>query len=204
MRCLLLLVPFASCGASTPGSPLTVLNRFRGGSDVPAPTPRSPSSRHATRSSANADPAGSSTPFSKNPIVRQLSTRTPTHPETLAAMGSLAVTLQAQGKYAEAEAVQREVLAARREIFGDFSDHPLTLAAMSSLSVTLQAQGLYDEAENLQREVLTARTETLGESHPLTLASASSLAVTLQALGKYDEAEAIQREVLRANAERHA
>ena len=52
----------------------------------------------------------------------------PRHPHTLTTMGNLADTLGDLGKHAEAEAMQREVLVAFREVLGP--RHPDTLTTM--------------------------------------------------------------------------
>ena len=66
-------------------------------------------------------------------------------------MNNLAITLRERGELAEAEAMGREVLAARREVLG--ARHPDTLTTMSNLASTLRARGKHDEAEAMFREV---------------------------------------------------
>ena len=65
-------------------------------------------------------------------------------------MANLAITLGELGKHAEAEAMEREVLAARREVLGP--RHPDTLATMGNLADTLRALGKHAEAEAIERE----------------------------------------------------
>ena len=60
-----------------------------------------------------------------------------------------------RGEAAQAETLQREVLAAQRAKRGN--RHPGTLVALASLAVNLQAQGKLAKAEPLFREVLAAR-----------------------------------------------
>ena len=79
--------------------------------------------------------------------------------ERLAAATNLASSLSGQGKYDEAENMQREVLAVKQRVLG--AEHPDTLAAAGNLAVSLEGQEKYDEAEKMQREVL--------ESHPISL-----------------------------------
>jgi tetratricopeptide (TPR) repeat protein len=59
--------------------------------------------------------------------------------ETLSAMHALALTYQAQGRNAEAAAIQEQVLEKGRRILGE--EHPDTLSAMHALALTYQAQG---------------------------------------------------------------
>ena len=72
-----------------------------------------------------------------------------------AAEDSLASTLREQGRHAETEAMEREVLEAEREVLGP--RHPETLETMSNLASTLAEQGKRAEAEAMQREVLEAQ-----------------------------------------------
>ncbi|MBC9007004.1 tetratricopeptide repeat protein, partial [Micromonospora aurantiaca (nom. illeg.)] len=80
---------------------------------------------------------------------------------------SLAVVMQEQGRYGEAETEYREVLAAQTRLLG--ADHPDTLIIRHSLAVVMQEQGRYGEAETEYREVLAAQTRLLGADHPDTL-----------------------------------
>ena len=77
-------------------------------------------------------------------------------------MSNLAVTLGKLSKHAEAEAMGREVLAARREVLGP--RHPDTLTTMNNLASTLYELGKHAEAEAMVREVLTARQELHAEA----------------------------------------
>ena len=79
-----------------------------------------------------------------------------------------------QGRYAEAEKMQREVLAAQERELG--ADHPSTLATAGNLATTLSKQGQYAEAEKMQREVLAAQERELGADHPDPVTTAGNLA----------------------------
>ena len=72
------------------------------------------------------------------------------HPDTLVSMRNLATSLSQQGKYAEAEAMNRQTLKLQEEVLG--KDHPDTLISMSNLAGSLRQQGKYAEAEALARE----------------------------------------------------
>ena len=54
------------------------------------------------------------------------------HPDMLASASSLASSLLRQGKHAEAERINREVLGARRRVLGE--EHPDTLRSASNLA----------------------------------------------------------------------
>jgi tetratricopeptide (TPR) repeat protein len=97
-------------------------------------------------------------------------------------------------KFAEAEAIEREMLAVKTRVLG--AEDPSTLGSTSNLASYLSRQGNYADAERIQRELLTVQKRVCGAEHPYTLHVADNLAVTLQRRCKYTEAEALQREVL--------
>ena len=74
------------------------------------------------------------------------------HPETLAAVRNLALLLEAQGKFDEAEPLFRRALDGLEQQLG--ADHQETLASVTNLALLLQAQGKFDEAEPLLRRAL--------------------------------------------------
>jgi tetratricopeptide (TPR) repeat protein len=113
---------------------------------------------------------------------------------SLTIKGNLAGSLALQGKHAEAEKMQREVLTEMKRLLGE--EHPNTLTTAGNLADSLVRQGKYDEAEKMQREVLAVTTRVLGAEHPNTLTRAGNLAAYLSDQGKYDEAVAMEREVL--------
>ena len=96
-------------------------------------------------------------------------------------LNTLALELQAQGKYDEAEPLYREALEVSRETLG--SRHPNTLNSISNLGVLLKAKGDLAAAEPLYREALKGRRETLGSRHPQTLTSIKSLGKLLKEKG---------------------
>ncbi len=106
--------------------------------------------------------------------------------ERLSSAGNLANSLLLQGTLAEAEKMEREVLAVTTQVLG--ADHPDTMSASGNLAASLSRQGKHAEAEKMQREVLAVRTRVLEADHPDTLAAAGSLASSLSHQGKYDEA----------------
>ncbi len=101
----------------------------------------------------------------------------------------LAATYHALGRYEEAEKIEIEVLALRREILGD--KHPDTVRSMAELATTYHALGRYEEDEKISVEVLALRREILGDKHPNTVQSMADLAATYYALRRYEEAEKI-------------
>ena len=101
-----------------------------------------------------------------------------------------------RGQYAEAEHEFRDLLAARRRVFGP--DHPDTLAARHEIARTLAARGRYEQAEQQYREVLAARLRILGPDHHSTLTTRHQVARMLARRGRYEQAEQQLREVLAA------
>ncbi|MHB1423289.1 MAG: tetratricopeptide repeat protein [Gemmataceae bacterium] len=123
------------------------------------------------------------------------------HPDTASSYNSLALNLNAQGKYWEAEKGFRNALDVREKILGE--EHPDTARSHNSLALNLNAQGKYWEAEDGFRKALAIFRKVLGEEHPDTAASYNNVAVNLQSQGRYREAEeghskglAIRRKVL--------
>ena len=65
------------------------------------------------------------------------------HADTLTTAGNLAISLNQQGKHAEAEQMQREVLAAQTRVLGP--EHDDTLTTADDLARTLAEQGKHVE-----------------------------------------------------------
>jgi hypothetical protein len=95
------------------------------------------------------------------------------HPSTLTTARHLATSLFNQGKYVEAERIQREVLGARKRVLG--AEHPDTLMSASNLAMSLSHQGKYAEAELMLHATLSSCQRVLGPAHPNTLEIARSL-----------------------------
>jgi hypothetical protein len=85
------------------------------------------------------------------------------HPDTLRAMQSLALTLEAQGDLAQARQLQEQALEALFRLLD--REHPDTLTAMHNLAGILYAQGELSGARNLQERTLEGRVRLLGKEH---------------------------------------
>ena len=81
------------------------------------------------------------------------------HPYTILALENLATTYGNLGNYAEAENLQKVVLARRNRQLGE--QHPDTIRAMESLGTTYGNQRNYTEVEKLKVQVLNARNKLL-------------------------------------------
>ncbi len=118
----------------------------------------------------------------------------PDNADTLDSMSRLSQILYFEGRYPEAEKLQRDTLAAQQRVLG--SSDARTLRSMAQLAATLGEEGHYAEGERLEREILEADRK----SHPLdsrSLMSATrSLGWTLALEGHNLEADKLLREAL--------
>jgi hypothetical protein len=99
-----------------------------------------------------------------------------------------------KGKYAEAEAINRQTLQLKEIVLG--KEHPETLGSMNNLASSFRQQGKYTEAEAMDRQTPQLRETILGKEHPETLGSMNNLASSLRQQGKYTEAETMDRQTL--------
>jgi plasmid stability protein len=100
------------------------------------------------------------------------------------------------GFHAAAEAVFRDVLAARLRVQG--ADHPHTLATRYQLAREMAERGDHTGAEAEYRDVLAARLRVQGADHADTLATRHQIAVEMSRQGDHAGAEAEYRDVLAA------
>ena len=108
---------------------------------------------------------------------------------------AIAVVLNDQGKYSDAEQLLREVIAEREHVLGP--ENPDTLKACYWLAVVLWVQGKNAEAENEDRAVISLQDKVLGAESPETLKTRKNLVAALLDQGKYAEAEAECRAALK-------
>jgi len=92
------------------------------------------------------------------------------------------------GDVAEAEAMQRQVLALRARHLG--TDHPLYTDALNNLANSCTTRGAYAEAEQLFQEARAKRVARHGEGHPTVAAIDYGLATVYSYLGRTSEATA--------------
>ena len=78
-------------------------------------------------------------------------------------MNNLALVLSSQGKYEEAQEVNRQTLALMERVLG--KEHPYTLTSMNNLASVLSSQGKYEEAEEMHRQALALRERVLSKGH---------------------------------------
>jgi tetratricopeptide (TPR) repeat protein len=118
---------------------------------------------------------------------------------TLEALGNLALVLQAQERYDEAEEAEREALERMRATLGP--ENPQTLNVLNNLGACLREQGRAAEAEEIWRECLAPRERVLGPRHVDTLRSLSSLAMLLLEQGRNQEAIPLLEQALAGQKE---
>ncbi|GLI65193.1 hypothetical protein VaNZ11_008655 [Volvox africanus] len=107
----------------------------------------------------------------------------------LRTLNNLALLLQDQGKYGEAEKLHRRVVACLDRLLGP--EHPDTLSSVTNLASVMKAVGRYDEAEQLHRRALLGVERVLSSLHSDTLRSANNLANALKEQSKFDDAEVL-------------
>lgn len=117
-------------------------------------------------------------------------------PDILPVREDLAIGLEIQGRYLEAEAEYRILLDVRTARLG--AEHPDTLRTRHACANMLRDRRLSDEAEAEYQAVLVTQTRILGAEHSDTLKTRHSHAGALQLLGRYAEAEAQYEIVLDA------
>jgi tetratricopeptide (TPR) repeat protein len=118
----------------------------------------------------------------------------PEHPYTLTSLGNLASTYHNQGRWAEAEALNVQVMETHKRVLG--VEHPDTLRSMGNLASTYGSQGRWAEAEALEVQVIETRKRVFGAEHPDTLRSISNLASTYRDQGRWAKAEALYVQVM--------
>ena len=109
-------------------------------------------------------------------------------------MNNLADVYDAQGKYAQAEALFSQTLEIQRRVLGP--EHPDTLDTLSDFASMYQRQGKYALAETYAAQALAGRRHALGSEDPDTMASAADLALAYLSQGKFAESEPLAREAV--------
>jgi ankyrin repeat protein/tetratricopeptide (TPR) repeat protein len=109
----------------------------------------------------------------------------------------LALALEDQGSYKEAEQAYRDAIDNLTDLRGE-TDR-FTLYCMDKLASLLRDRSRYDEAAALAKKVLVARIEQLGLESSTTLSSAGNLALIMRYQNKQQAAFSMLRNALEAN-----
>jgi CHAT domain-containing protein/Tfp pilus assembly protein PilF len=102
------------------------------------------------------------------------------------------VTLERQGKYAEAVDLARRAAEIHLKILGE--NHPSYANNLDNEAQLFQDMGNYAKAEPLLKQVLEIRKQALGERHPQYGSSMNNLGSLYSALGDYAKAEPYYRQ----------
>jgi len=132
--------------------------------------------------------------------ARAAQSRPGVHAEVATSISDLALVLRDQGKFAEAELLQRQVLVLRRQALGP--EHPEVAMALNNLALVLRSENKFSEAESLHREALAMQRKLSGDASPAVATSLNNLALTLRDEGKFTQAEDAFRQALAI--QRHA
>jgi tetratricopeptide (TPR) repeat protein len=100
---------------------------------------------------------------------------------------NIALVCSMQGKYQEAESLNRRALSIAEETLGP--GHPTVGWALRGLATIYRNQGRHREAEPLFRRALDIQEETLGPAHPSLGLTLFGLAASYVEQNRYDEAE---------------
>jgi tetratricopeptide (TPR) repeat protein len=106
----------------------------------------------------------------------------------------LGITLEYEGKWAEAEKVHREELISWSKWVGN--DDPQTLYTLDRLGSALTGVGKWSEAENVYREALASRRNRVGNDDAQTLSEFENLTRVLMYEKKFGETEQLLAEAL--------
>ena len=107
-------------------------------------------------------------------------------------------SLEAQGKYAEAQPLREKTLAIDRRLMTD--DQPKTASAYYSLAVNLRFQGRFADALPLFEKALEIRRHLFGVRHPQTAGAYDELAKNYMEQGRLDVAQALLEARLEINS----
>lgn len=110
------------------------------------------------------------------------------------ALNSRALTLQALGRFAEAEELFRQALEIDKATIG--TSHREYARGLNNLAGMLKAQDRYAEAESLYRQALKVAEATIGVSSRDYAAGLNNLAGVLKAQSHFAEAEQLFRQAL--------
>jgi CHAT domain-containing protein/Tfp pilus assembly protein PilF len=110
------------------------------------------------------------------------------------AQQAVATFLYRRGHYAQAEALFRKALEARRAVLG--GRHPETAESLNGVALCQQAGGRAGAAEPSYRQALATCRAALGERHPVTATVLNNLALCLKATGQVAQAEPLARKAL--------
>ena len=108
-------------------------------------------------------------------------------PQSVSVMNNLALLLENQGLYDEAEPLFKKSHAISEQIQG--SKHPTTLALLNNLAFLYESQGDFQRSELNYEKVIELNKQVYGREHPNTIASINNLAYLYLRDDKPEKAE---------------
>ncbi len=127
--------------------------------------------------------------------LRALETRErllgPADPETLRSTELMGDIRYGQGRFAEAESLQRRTLDGRRQVLG--AEDPETLKSMNKAAFALRALARYEESEKLYDASLALHRRVLGPENPQTMGVVNDLGFLYLKQDRGEEAERLHR-----------
>jgi tetratricopeptide (TPR) repeat protein len=109
-------------------------------------------------------------------------------------MDNLTSAVASEGKYAQAAALDDQIMHIRQHVLGP--EHPDTLNSMSNLALDYVDEGKYQEAKKLHSQTLQLQRRVLGPEHPATLRSIHNLANDYRDEDDNRQAEALDSQLL--------
>jgi len=110
------------------------------------------------------------------------------------ALNNLALVYQAQGNYAEAEALDKRTLAIKEHTLG--TGHRDVATSLYNLAHVYQLEGKYNEAEKLYKRALAIGEKALGAGHPDVANTVNGLALVYHLRGDYTNAEELYKRAI--------
>jgi eukaryotic-like serine/threonine-protein kinase len=110
---------------------------------------------------------------------------------------NLANVYEAEGRYAQAEALDRQTLEIYRRVMGP--ENPNALYTLSNFASLYDRQGKYALAETYGTQALAGRRHALGSENPNTIESAANLALAYASQRKFAQSEPLARELVDLN-----
>ena len=116
------------------------------------------------------------------------------HSDDPVVLNNLALALDAQAKYSEAEPLLKLALTIDEKAMGP--DHPDVAIKLNNLGVLYYTQGKYGEAEPLLKRALTIDEKAFGPDYPDLARDLNNLGLLYKTQGNYSEAELLYKHAL--------
>lgn len=115
-------------------------------------------------------------------------------PTTLECLSDIVSLLTDQGRYDEAELLQKDLIVRWEQLYGE--EHPSTIRCRIQGASIDRNKGRMALAEEGYLKALDLQRKVLGPDHPSTLSTMNSLAILYSATARFEEAEKLEKEAL--------